>query len=188
MAKSKRKYKFKTDQDLFKQIKQLFNSAGLEPEKATQTDDTRGPKPIFILGMPRSGTTLVEQVLASHSEIHGAGELNALGKTVQDLNLLNHAITKKVSKSVYNHYFSLAKNMESSATFFTDKMPINFRWIGFIAQVFPEAKIIHVKRDPWATIWSIFKNHFSGTANAFGYDIDDLVSHYKLYMNLMNFW
>ena len=188
IVKSKTNYKIKADQDLFRKIKQIFYSVGLEPEKATQTNGTPGPKPIFILGMPRSGTTLVEQILGSHSKIHCAGELNALGKTVHDLDLLNCVFTKNIYQSIYERYLSLAGNLEASALFFTDKMPINFRWIGFIAQAFPEVKIIHVERDPRATIWSIYKNYFSGTGNAFGYDMVDLVSYYKLYMNLMNFW
>jgi tetratricopeptide (TPR) repeat protein len=188
LAKSKSRYKLKADGDLFRRIKQISDSIIVEPKSAIQTPNTQQQKPVFIVGMPRSGTTLVEQVLASHSKIHGAGELNALGKTVQDLNLLNCTFTEKLLMSIRNHYFSSTPHMDTSTPFFTDKMPINFRWVGFIAQAFPEAKVIHVKRNPMATIWSIFKNHFSGNGNAFGYDMEDLVSYYKLYIDLMNFW
>jgi len=69
----------------------------------------------------------------------------------------------------------------------TDKMPLNFRWIGFILSAFPGAKIVHVNRDPMATCWSIFKHYFPDPC-LFAYDLEDLAQFYRLYMDLMTFW
>ncbi len=73
-------------------------------------------------------------------------------------------------------------------TAFTDKMPINFRWVGFIAAAFPEARIVAVERDPRAVIWSNFKTHFSGAGNGFAYDLDDLNAYRALYAGMMEHW
>ena len=67
-------------------------------------------------------------------------------------------------------------------------MPLNFRWCGFILQAIPEAKIIHVSRDSMATCFSIFKSYFSSTGNRYAYDLEDIVSYYQLYLELMEFW
>ena len=69
-----------------------------------------------------------------------------------------------------------------------DKIPLNFRWIGFILSAVPDAKIIHVKRDARATCWSVFKHYFSTTGNGYAHDLNDLVEYYKLYHDLMAFW
>ncbi|HSN72560.1 MAG TPA: sulfotransferase, partial [Steroidobacteraceae bacterium] len=70
----------------------------------------------------------------------------------------------------------------------TDKMPLNFRWIGMILSAFPEAKIIHTKRDPMATCWSIYKRYFFFRGNGYAYDLGDVAEYYRLYADLMAFW
>ncbi len=81
----------------------------------------------------------------------------------------------------------MLKGMDVPERVITDKMPLNFRWIGFILAAFPDAKIIHVQRDPLATCWSIFKHYFPDPS-LFAYDLEDLATFYKLYLDLMQFW
>ena len=78
--------------------------------------------------------------------------------------------------------------MHTTEPFITDKMPLNFRWLGFIRHAFPEAKIVHVTRDARATCWSIFKTFFNATGLGFSNDLHDVSEYYKLYIDLMAFW
>jgi hypothetical protein len=149
-------------------------------------------RPIFILGMPRSGTTLVEQIIASHHKVYGAGELNNLKNIVtpilvNHLNSKNKTINKQEIKSVRQQYLDSLIKLNAKEKIVTDKMPINFRFIGFILSALPEAKIIHVKRDARATCWSNYKHYFS-SGNGFTFDQEDLARFYGLYSELMDFW
>jgi len=150
-------------------------------------------RPIFIVGMPRSGTTLVEQILASHQEVYGAGELDTLKKVVNK-NLNGLLVTKKqgfVEKDflpIRQEYFESLSRLNVTEGVITDKWPLNFQYIGFILRAFPEAKIIHLNRDPVATCWSIYKHYFSDIGNGWAYNLGDLVEFYGLYSELMNFW
>lgn len=149
-------------------------------------------KLIFLVGMLRSGTTLVEQILASHSQIHGAGELEFLSKAAMPI--LNAEISP--SKSLTNAQLSNIKNaycasltrLKVKKNLVTDKMPLNFRFIGIILAASPEARIIHVRRDARATCWSIFRHFFVSSGNGYAYDLADLAEYYALYADLMSFW
>jgi tetratricopeptide (TPR) repeat protein len=150
-------------------------------------------RPIFIVGMPRSGTTLVEQIIASHHEVYGAGELDTLTKLINK-NLADLLIPKKqglVEKDflpIRQKYLESLSRLNVTESIITDKWPLNFQYIGFILRAFPEAKIIHLKRDPVATCWSIYKHYFSEMGNGWAYNLTDLVEFYRLYSELMNFW
>lgn len=149
-------------------------------------------RPIFIVGMPRSGTTLVEQIIASHHAVHGAGELNNLKNIVTPI-LENHlnsdhkSIKIKDILSIRQQYIDSLNCLNSPEKVITDKMPINFRLIGFILSALPEAKIIHLKRDARATCWSNYKHYFN-SGNGFTFDQEDLARFYGLYSELMDFW
>ncbi len=149
-------------------------------------------RPIFIVGMPRSGTTLVEQIIASHHAVHGAGELNNLKNIVtpilvNHLNNNNKSISKEDISSIRQQYLDSLVQLNSQEKIVTDKMPINFRFIGFILSALPEAKIIHVKRDAMATCWSNYKHYFS-SGNGFTFNQEDLAKFFGLYSELMDFW
>ena len=144
--------------------------------------------PIFILGMPRSGTTLVEQIISSHSEVTGAGELNYVVQFGEKLFGYHTSINTVEVSEFRNKYLSKLFKESNGKQFITDKMPQNFRFIPLICAAFPEAKIIHIERDPRATCWSNFKQYFAQKGLGYSYNLKDVVSYYELYTDLMKLW
>jgi len=184
LRKKELKYKIQKSKDIFDKIKNNFKELNIKNEKTSPDSISQ---PIFIVGMPRSGTTLVEQILSSHSSIYGAGELDFLDNAINLIDWQNNKIQKKDIIEIRKNYINELKKISKSA-YTTDKMPLNFRWIGFIAYAFPNAKIIHVKRDAMATCWSNYKANFSKGGLAFAFDQIDIAEYYKLYEDLMDFW
>ena len=179
-------------------IKKLFDSLIklfklIEVKKSKITNKKRY---IFICGMPRSGTTLVEQIIASHSAISGAGEVHYLSEVINNnfLNDLKFNTPKildeiaKSSNSIYEQYNNLIKFHNFNSDIITDKAPQNFMWIGFIKTFLPGSKIIHCSRNPKDNCLSIFKNYFSSRTMYWAYDQKNIAEYYILYSNLMNFW
>ena len=154
--------------------------------------------PVFIVGMPRSGTTLVEQILASHPKIHGAGELTDLHQCIKaaagsrDLLEVQHWIGELSAADFENLGKAYCKRLHQIApgaarTRVTDKMPGNYHFIGWIRLALPEAKIVHVMRDPMDSCWSNYTRLFTQTME-FAYDLDELGRHYNRYRVLMRHW
>ncbi|MBA1337529.1 MAG: Tetratricopeptide (TPR) repeat [Pelagibacterales bacterium] len=151
---------------------------------------------IFICGMPRSGTTLVEQIIASHKDVNGAGELiylqNSIEKNfVEDFKLNKQKITEEALSSknlIENEYLELLDLHKYSSKIITDKAPQNFRWIGLMKIFFPNCKIIHCNRDAKDNCLSIFKNNFPSTHMNWSFSQKDIADYYNLYFKLMNFW
>ncbi len=144
--------------------------------------------PVFIVGMPRSGTTLVEQIISSHSAVNGAGELNYVAQ--YGGNLAINSISKNtlhVSDFRYRYLTELSK-LSNGESIVTDKMPQNFRFIALICAAFPEAKIIHVQRNAAATCWSNYKSYFASESIGYCYELDDIITYFGLYKDLMEFW
>ena len=179
-----------SERELFASIKLKFEHESLSHVDPETLGEFGSKHPIFILGMPRSGTTLVEQILASHSQVFGAGELEFLSRSIllDDLTL-SHDVELETN-TIRNKYLSHLIKLEAREKYVTDKNPLNFRFIGYILQSFPESKIIHVRRDARATCWSIFRHHFPrfSASQSFIYDLEDVVEYYKLYADLMSFW
>jgi tetratricopeptide (TPR) repeat protein len=195
LCKKGQDYNIASDRKLFSKIKDLFEAGSLALAVAPGRDTTI--QPLFIVGMPRSGTTLIEQILASHSKVHGAGELVTLNElaspivwsfTVQETSQNRRGISQEEIKAVRNTYLKSLAALKVPEKVITDKMPLNFRWVGFILSAFPEAKIVHVNRNSVATCWSIYKQLFRSDGNEYAYDMDDLIEYYKLYIDLMSFW
>ena len=184
------KYEINQDIKTFNGIKKLFSNVKLKKTQASEK------KIIFIVGMPRSGTTLTEQIISSHTEVFGAGELPYLSeffnKEISDNNLLkseeNLDKSEELLKNCQNHYFDKLNKHNIKEKIIIDKAPLNFKWIGFIISAFPNSKIIHCKRDPMAICWSNFKNSFSSKSIGFSYNLDDLGKYYNLYDDLIQFW
>tara|TARA_B110000211_G_scaffold178984_1_gene202373 strand:+ start:190 stop:2253 length:2064 start_codon:yes stop_codon:yes gene_type:complete len=148
--------------------------------------------PIFIVGMPRSGTSLVEQILSSHHKVHGAGELTAMDNLIaplmSDYVTHNNPLSEQNFLSIRQGYLNNLSNLNVSEKIITDKMPTNFKNIGFILKAFPKAKIIHLKRDAMAICWSIYQRYFPAEGLGFPYDMEDLGRFYNSYTEMMAFW
>ena len=149
-------------------------------------------RPIFIVGMPRSGTSLVEQIISSHHSVHGAGELNNFKNIVTPalknyIGNLKNTVNEDDLLSIRSNYIKSLEDLNVSEKIITDKMPVNFRMIGLILTAIPEAKIIHLTRDPKATCWSNYKHYFANE-NGFTFDQEDLARFFILYQELMGFW
>ena len=154
-------------------------------------------KHVFISGLPRSGTTLTHQILASHSKVHGIGELEILNRFMKK-NLINENFTsifKNYSmkndekiKSFNNKYFSKINFVKTNKNIIVDKSPLNFQWLGFIKILFPNSKIIHCTRNLKDTALSIYKNAFSANSIVWSNDQDDLAKYIEIYLDLMKFW
>lgn len=179
-------YDFIQDQRRFEQIKKTaieLNSLNLP-----WTFETILNNPVFILGMPRSGTTLVEQIISTHSQVTDGGELQFLENYGASQIFGNQEINPENLLQVRNAYLYNLNKVSSGKPFVTDKLPQNFYYIALILKALPEAKIIHVKRDPAATCWSNFKHYFSSDGLGYSYDLETTVGYYQLYQDLMKFW
>ena len=190
LRKNELNYSFASSKNFHSSLISAFKSPPKIIAKSKQDKSTL--RPIFILGMPRSGTTLVEQIISSHNQVFGAGELNNLKNIVTPIleNYINNkikAIKTKEIESIRKDYLDSLIKLNTKETVVTDKMPINFRLIGFILTAIPEAKIIHVKRDARATCWSNYKHYFS-SGNGFTFNQEDLVKFFQLYSEIMKFW
>ena len=196
IANEEANYKIDQDQDLFNSIKRLFKNFDINQK----IDSDK--KIIFIVGMPRSSTTLVEQIISSHKNVYGAGELSFMSDAIE--NFSGMEIGSKISlsdkfkeikeldveklRNIQLEYTEKLKTLNFNEQFITDKAPLNFRWIGFIRTVFPNSKIIHCNRDPMDTCYSNFKNSFGANSLGFSYDLKKLGKYYNLYKDLTNFW
>ena len=181
-------------QNLFSNVREIFTQETSSINESS-LNITSTKRPIFILGMPRSGTSLVEQIISSHKSVYGAGELNTLSEIFFPIleNIVSNekdknTISKQSILLIREKYLDSLSLLNSNASIITDKAPSNFRLIGLIFSIFPDAKIIHLKRNPIATCWSIYNRNWNGNGYGFSYSLDDLVSYYKLYAELMNFW
>jgi tetratricopeptide (TPR) repeat protein len=187
-------YDEKSELALFDSIERTF-SAELVAAKSGGGDPSH--LPIFVLGMPRSGTTLVEQILASHRKVHGAGELNTFNDVVLTVAGLNGnplafprfvpALDTTALHAIGARYVSLLRELSSSSEFVVDKMPSNYYFAGLIHLTLPSAKIIHTVRDPVDTCVSCFSKLFT-TRQEHTYDLAELGRYYARYHRLMAHW
>lgn len=153
-------------------------------------------KPIFILGMPRSGTTLIEQILASHPAVHGAGELPYFQQAVDAISgpspdrsypdILGRLTPMDIG-NLSSHYLSQVSTLSRDAERIVDKGLINFLYAGLIHLVFPNAHLIHCRRDPTATCLSCYSKLFT-EGQEFSYDLTELGLYYTGYRQLMAHW
>ena len=146
--------------------------------------------PIFILGMPRTGSSLIEQILSNHPSVFGAGELDTLDRSMNELIKEEYISQSMIENFIYRlRKIYLERLVKiSDKPYIIDKMPINFFWIGYIKKIFPNAKIINTIRNPIATNFSIFKTLFSEGSLCFSYDQDDIINFYNMYKKFMEFW
>jgi tetratricopeptide (TPR) repeat protein len=168
--------------------------AATRPPRATSVRHD-GPRPIFIIGLPRSGTTVLERMLANHSQVASAGELTDFGR--QLLCAANSAagwdadfFTRQLGldfAEVGRGYLAQTRWRAGDKPFYIDKRPGNYLVAGLIHAALPEAKILHLVRDPMDAAFSIWRARF-GSTYAWSYDFHALATHYAQYRRLMNIW
>lgn len=184
LRKHELSYDIEKDRALFKLIRKAFGKQGPSIDTSTVPATTR---PVFIVGMPRTGSSVIEQILASHSQVYSAGEIGYLDLAIRWSNWQKKSRdTKKILELRSAYLDGLGRLSRKPVT--TDKNPLNFRWIGMIVQAFPEATILHIRRDPMAVCWSNYRHYFPSEAMGFTFDQRDLAEYYNLYEDLMGFW
>lgn len=191
-------YDFRQDAAIFDAIEALFgqDEAGLN----RGAGDADG-RPIFVVGMPRTGTTLVDRILSSHRDVEAAGELQAMPIAVKRLAGTRSRVvidpeTIAASASadpaaIGTAYLERASHHWSGRTArFTDKLPANFLYIGQIIRALPNARIVCLRRNPMDTIWSNYKNLFASQSAyyAYSYDVMDIARYYARFDRLMAMW
>ena len=181
-------YSIDEDVAMFANLKKAFP----RPLKAAVTEGDDGPRPIFIVGMPRSGTSLVEQILAAHSKVRAAGELGAMRRAIhaesEDSLTHGHVPSAQALEGINERYQRSMRQLGEGKKVITDKMPLNFRWIGFIMSALPRATVLHMCRDPRAVCWSCYKSDFSNLGNRYIYDLETLARFETLHDELMAHW
>ena len=175
-----------------KRILKFFNKENIVSLSKSSISDK---DPIFVLGMPRSGSTLIDQIISSHSKVDGTQELPNIIKIAAELNTAKQDSYPEVLKKLNDlqltkfgkDYISETKWARGVAPFFIDKMPNNFIHIGLIKTILPNAKIIDTRRDAMDTCFSCFKQFFA-RGQLFTYSLEDLGNYYSDYIRAMNHW
>lgn len=162
----------------------------------TLTDDS-GKTPIFVVGLPRTGTTLTERIIASHSQVESLGETLFLQMvlrresgvaSVENMSPeMIEALTQKDMGAIAKGYIDSVRYRLGDAPWFIEKLPFNFLYLGFIARAWPEARIVHLVRNPMDACFSMFKQPFTW-AYKFSYDLDSLGQYYVAHDRLARHW
>jgi len=184
------------DRDGFaRMVDNLINDFNVESIEQMPTSGCDSEVPVFIVGMPRSGTSLVEQILSSHPKVYGAGELNDIknlastlftATQTQNIKAFSNARTDRLTE-LAGQYLDRLEQKCGDAVRVTDKMPANFLWLGFIMQLFPKARIIHCNRDPRDTCLSIYFQQFV-MSHDYANSLSDIAFYYRQYERLMCHW
>lgn len=159
------------------------------------TSENNSKQPIFVVGMPRSGTSLIEQIISSHSQVFGAGELPTISDIKNEITASTNSpfpdCMKLAGSELLNEkaetYLTEINTLSGNTKYVVDKMPHNFLYVGLIFQLFPNCKIIHCKRDPLDTCLSIYSKSFNVT-HSYSSDFDNLAHHYFNYQRIMKHW
>lgn len=189
------RYSVRTDYDLFERFKSTFSTEFFSSRRGWGNKDRT---PLFIVGMPRSGSTLIEQILASHPQVFGAGEVSILSRIIYEASLRMRTkqvpeclgdLDEKTLAGLGTEYIEKVREYSADAKYITDKNLFNFLHVGLIKAILPNATIIHAIRDPMDNCLSIFKNYFINNKTCkFAYDLTELGQYYRLYHDLMKYW
>jgi len=187
-------YDVKNDIEYMRRMEKFFTPGLLAAHQGLGLDTDR---PVFIVGMPRSGTTLVEQILASHESVYGAGELEAMKMSLLEVFRADRLknidpdfekhLTRDNVRSAARRYMAELGRIDTRTPRITDKMPVNFQWLGFVRLMFPNARIIHCLRNPADTCLSIYTK-FIGKNVPWYFNLDEMGQYYAAYRALMMHW
>jgi len=193
--RSQMNYRVETDIEIISELTDVYSTEFF----STSEPGDSSAEPIFIVGLPRTGTTLVERILGSHSAVYSAGELDNFGREmmrqVQKSGIekaTNRAgIIAQCSKLDFadlgRAYIDSTRPMTQDKPRFIDKLPFNYLYVGLIHRALPNARIVNLVRHPMATCYSIYKQLFRDPY-PFSYDLEDLARYYLAYRDLMTHW
>ncbi|NMH60268.1 tetratricopeptide repeat-containing sulfotransferase family protein [Alteromonas ponticola] len=189
-------YDVANDKTIMAAIASTFSSQWFDRGQAARRQYS-GKGHIFIVGMPRSGTTLVENLLGAHTGVAMGGELNAFASSMMaEVNKvarpesIQQAIEQAAScdfATIGQRYADAVKDYRQGNRVLTDKLPLNFLYLGLIHQALPQAKLIHITRHPMDTVWSVYKHLFTH-AYPFSYQLEEIAEYYIAYSQLMSHW
>ncbi|ARN73102.1 tetratricopeptide repeat-containing sulfotransferase family protein [Oceanicoccus sagamiensis] len=181
------------EEETFKALTNTYTEQWL----ASQSDYCDTSAPIFIVGQPRTGTTLVERIITSHSQVHSAGELMHFGNAVRRQS--NYEGSERFSASLFESaasldgkklgaaYMTSTARLRGDAPHFVDKLPYNYLFLPLILAALPNARIIHLVRDPMDVCFSVYKQLFAD-AYPHSYDLEAMAKHFVRYYRLMELW
>ncbi|MEM5522321.1 sulfotransferase [Sulfitobacter sp. AS59] len=177
------RYNAKAEREAAEGILKRFPNA-LPPKQETCT----APTPIFVFGLPRSGTTLVEAMLGRHEKVVPLGERGTIGFLLEETIHRGLPFTAQEIEELRAEDVRLLPELPIHAQAYVDKMPANFRIVGFLKSIYPESKIVNVRRDPRDIALSMFQAHFSSSALNYTYDRKAMSDYFNLYARMMQHW
>ncbi|WP_066681087.1 sulfotransferase [Caulobacter sp. CCH9-E1] len=198
LRRTSSRYRTDVAERFAERLKQTMTAEAFAKRAGWGTDSSA---PIFVLGLPRSGSTLIEQILASHAQVEGTHELTEIGRYVGELcgrdpdcglpenpaALLD--LTAAQARALGERFLGETRAYRRlGRPFFIDKMPNNFWHIGLIQLILPRATIVDVRREPMACCFSNFKQLFGTTNQEFTYSLEDIAGYYRIYLDLMRHW
>ncbi len=191
LRRTRLSYRVEQDVETMSAIARVFDKAWLE---AAPASDVMTPGPIFIMGLPRSGTTLVDRILSSHSQVASLGEIPdfalALMETTPrqgDRDAFVRAAADADPVKLAERFLQRLAGYESQSAFLIDKTPVNFLYVGLIARALPNARIVHVRRDPMDVGYALYKTLFQ-TGCPYAYDLTDIGHYIGAWSRLMTHW
>ena len=190
-------YDVAADLELIDKIIEVCDQDWLTAGPNRTPTDVTGKTPIFIVGLPRTGTTLTERIVASHSRVESVGETQFLQMVlrresgVESIDTMNPAMIEAVAKKdiglIANGYLNAVNYRLGDKPMFIDKLPFNFLYLGFIAKAYPDAGIVHLRRNPMDACFAMYKQVFTW-AYKFSYSLEGLGRYYVAYERLRNHW
>ncbi len=185
------RFDFAAESRLLSEVKEAFTADSIHRLQNNGTCDFR---PVFVIGMQRSGTTLIESIIAAHPEASARGELTAIEHLALDRLRRSGGeiyprwmsyLDRQPIEHATDEYLELLRKTGPESLLVVDKMPSNYRYLGLITMLFPSAAIVHVQRDPMAVIWSCYQRNLG---NTFTNKFADLIGQYRIYREYMSFW
>ena len=190
-------YEFSNDEVLLDRIVEVCNADWLDANVIENPMDVLGKTPVFVLGLPRTGTTLAERIISSHSKVRSLGETEFIEvairreSKVETIERVNTDIIDAAAATdihdIANAYLNYIEYALGDEPVFVDKLPYNFMYIGFIAKAFPGGKIVHLQRHPLDACFAMYKQVFTW-AYKFSYSLEDLGKFYIAYTRMMDHW